>query len=166
MNDQPARLSAAEAAGQSTVPMPSGRERDLIELAASGLVDAAWYGQAYSDPPEIDPVAHFLDHGAREGRLPNPYFATEWYPRQNPDAGMGGHNPLLHYIRRGEAECRAPAPHFDLAWYRTRHTAPAGQTLLCHFLNQAAPQRPGQPAAGIRPGLLPGDLSRHRGGRG
>ena len=136
MNDQPTRLSASEAAAQSPAPVPVGRERDLMELAASGLVDAAWYGQAYNDPPEIDPVAHFLDHGAREGRLPNPYFATEWYLRQNPDVGMGGHNPLLHYIRRGEAECRAPAPHFDLAWYRTRHAAPAGQTLLCHFLNQ------------------------------
>ena len=135
MNDQPAQLATTEAESQSLV-QPSGRDRDLAELVASHLVDPEWYGRAYSDPPGIDPVAHYLDHGAREGRLPNPYFATEWYLRQNPDVGVIGQNPLLHYIRRGEAGCRAPAPHFDLAWYRTRHTAPSGQTLLRHFLDR------------------------------
>ena len=136
MNDQPVRPAGSEAQGLSPAPLHGGRERDLTELAASGLVDAQWYAQAYNDPPGIDPVEHFLDHGAREGRLPNPYFATEWYLRQNPDVGLGGHNPLLHYVRRGEAECRAPAPHFDLAWYRTRHVPAPGQTLLSHFLRQ------------------------------
>ncbi len=114
----------------------AARVRDHADLLASGLVDAVWYGAAYADPEGLDPVGHFLDHGAREGRLPNPYFATEWYLRNNPDVGLLGQNPLLHYIRRGEAECRAPAPHFDLAWYRTRHTAAAGQTLLWHFLER------------------------------
>lgn len=114
---------------------PAASEPDHSELQASGLVDPAWYRAAYADPEGIDPVAHFLEHGAREGRLPNPYFATDWYLRNNPGVGMLGQNPLLHYVRRGEAECRAPAPHFDLAWYRTRHAAAPGQTLLRHFLD-------------------------------
>ena len=135
MNDQPVLLARAGSESQSVVAV-TGRDRDVIELQASGLVNAEWYGRAYNDPTGIDAVVHFLDHGAREGRLPNPYFATEWYLRQNPDVGMTGQNPLLHYIRRGEAECRAPAPHFDLAWYRTRHSATPGQTLLRHFLDR------------------------------
>ena len=135
MNDQPVLLGRTGSESQSLV-IPTGRDRDVLDLQASGLVDADWYGRAYNDPPGIDAVVHFLDHGAREGRLPNPYFATEWYLRQNPDVGMTGQNALLHYIRRGEAECRAPAPHFDLAWYRTRHIAPPGQTLLGHFLER------------------------------
>jgi len=135
MNDQTVYIARAEAETQS-LAAPSPRERDLADLLASGLVDPDWYGRAYTDPPGIDPVVHYLDHGAREGRLPNPYFATDWYLRQNPDVGVLGHNPLLHYIRRGETECRAPSPHFDLAWYRTRHTAPPGQTLLRHYLDR------------------------------
>ena len=135
MNDQTVHLARAEADTQS-LAAPSLRDRDLADLLASGLVDPDWYGRAYADPPGIDPVVHYLDHGAREGRLPNPYFATEWYLRQNSDVGVRGLNPLLHYIRRGEAECRAPAPFFDLAWYRTRHTAAPGQTLLRHYLDR------------------------------
>ncbi len=133
VNDQPVRLALADGAGQSQGGLP---ERDREDLRASGLVDADWYARAYVDPEGIDPVAHYLEFGAREGRLPNPYFATEWYLRQNPDVGMRGQNPLLHYLRSGEAECRAPAPYFDLAWYRTRHIALPGQTLLRHFLDR------------------------------
>ncbi len=94
MNDQPVLLARAESESQSVV-VGTGRERDVLDLQASGLVDRDWYGRAYNDPAGIDAVAHYLDHGAREGRLPNPYFATEWYLRQNPDVGMTGQNPLL-----------------------------------------------------------------------
>ncbi len=135
MNDLPIHAPRGETDALSS-PVQGARDRDLAELRASGLVDATWYAAAYDDPAGIDPHAHYLDYGAREGRLPNPYFATEWYLRQNPDVGLTGQNPLLHYIRRGETECRAPAPHFDLAWYRTRHAAVPGQTLLRHFLDR------------------------------
>ena len=104
-----------------------GREQDLAELQSCGLLDAEWYGRD-------DAAAHYLDHGWREGRLPNPYFDTAWYLRENPDVQRAGLHPLLHYLRHGEAEGRGPAAWFDLAWYATRHTPPAGRTLLWHFL--------------------------------
>lgn len=112
-----------------------GRDSELAALRDSGLVDAEWYAAAGPVPGD-DPVAHFLDHGWREGRQPNPYFAPEWYLRQNPDVLRAGLNPLLHYLRHGEGERRAPCAWFDLAWYATRHAAPAGRTLLWHFLQQ------------------------------
>ncbi len=112
-----------------------GRDSELAALRDSGLVDPEWYAVAGPLPGD-DAVAHFLDHGWREGRQPNPYFAPDWYLRQNPDVQRAGVNPLLHYLRYGEAERRAPCAWFDLAWYASRHTAPAGRTLLWHFLQQ------------------------------
>ena len=48
---------------------------DLVTLAGSGLFDAAWYRAAGAAlEPGCDPAQHFLEHGWREGRSPNPYF--------------------------------------------------------------------------------------------
>jgi glycosyltransferase involved in cell wall biosynthesis len=112
-----------------------GRDSDLAALRDSGLIDPEYYA-ATGPVPGDDPAAHFLDHGWREGRQPNPYFAPHWYLRQNPDVQRAGVNPLLHYLRYGEAERRAPCAWFDLAWYASRHTAPAGRSLLWHLLQQ------------------------------
>lgn len=112
-----------------------GGEHDRGALRDSGLLDEAWYLEA-GGVPGGDAVRHYLERGAAAGRLPNPYFATEWYLRQNPDVARAGMNPLVHYLRHGEAEGRAPAPWFDLAWYAGRHQAPAGRTLLWHFLQK------------------------------
>lgn len=111
------------------------RPHDEAALRDSFLVDGEWY-LAAEKVPGGDAVRHYLEHGAAAGRLPNPYFATDWYLRQNPDVARAGMNPLVHYIRHGEAEGRAPAPWFDLAWYAGRHQAPAGRTLLWHFLQK------------------------------
>ena len=109
---------------------------DRRSLLDSGLFDASWYGQTYPDLADQDALSHFCQHGWKEGRRPNPYFATDWYLRENQDVQRGGLNPLLHYIHFGEAGGRAPAPFFDLVWYRTVHTAEAGETLLRHFLDR------------------------------
>jgi hypothetical protein len=108
---------------------------DLQALRDSGLVEAGWYHSG-GVAPGGDAVLHYLEHGAREGRLPNPYFATDWYLLQNPDVVRAGMNPLVHYLRHGEAEGRAPAPWFDLEWYAGQHAAPGGRTLLWHFLQK------------------------------
>lgn len=113
------------------VPTP---DDDHVALQASGLFDAAWYRKTYPDIAALDGLAHFCAHGWKEGRRPNPYFATDWYLRENQDVQRTGANPVLHYLRFGEAGGRAPAPFFDLVWYRTVHQATAGETLLAHFL--------------------------------
>jgi hypothetical protein len=48
-----------------------GRARQLRQ---SGLVDPAWYLARNPDVAEagMDPVLHYLHHGAQEGRAPNP----------------------------------------------------------------------------------------------
>jgi hypothetical protein len=66
----------------------------------------------YPDVAEvgIDPVEHYLFHGARELRDPGPSFSTAGYLALYPDVGEAGQNPLVHYLAFGRAEGRvAPA---------------------------------------------------------
>jgi len=78
-------------------------------LRASSLFDAEWYLRQYPDvaASKVDPVVHYLGHGASEGRDPGPGFSTRLYLARNPDVSTAGINPLLHYLRYGGAEGRS-----------------------------------------------------------
>ena len=56
----------------------------------------------------MDPVIHYLDHGASEGRDPGPGFSTSYYLEVNRDVADAGMNPLHHFLLHGLAEGRAP----------------------------------------------------------
>lgn len=88
------------------------RNKDVLELRASGLFDATWYIQQYPDVARdgMDPAKHYLKFGAREGRNPGPRFDTRWYLTTYADVAEKGMNPLLHYARHGKAEGRLPSP--------------------------------------------------------
>lgn len=81
-------------------------------LRHSGFFDEAWYLKTYPDVAEKrrDPVAHYLRHGAKEGRNPGPQFDTQWYLSNNRDVGEKGVNPLWHYVQFGQHEGRLPRP--------------------------------------------------------
>ena len=85
-------------------------EREL--LRASDLFDAAWYRQRYQDVAAsgIDPVDHYLEHGAGEGRDPGPRFNTSAYLRSYPGIHASGINPLVHYLTHGFREGRTAIP--------------------------------------------------------
>ena len=85
------------------------REKDLVKR--SGLFDETWY---LTKNPDVlaggyDPVEHYLEHGAREGRNPGPEFDTRYYLKANPDVAAAGLNPLIHYIMDGVMEGRPAA---------------------------------------------------------
>ena len=85
---------------------------DAQLIAQSGLFDADWY---LSQNPDVathgaDPIAHYLQQGALEGRDPSRTFSSQWYLEQNPDVQAGGFNPLVHYLRFGATEGRRPFP--------------------------------------------------------
>jgi hypothetical protein len=44
------------------------------------LFDTAWYLAANPDVAAagVDPLQHYIDYGAAEGRDPNPLFDSEW----------------------------------------------------------------------------------------
>ena len=134
------RVSAA--AGQSArVWSAEGwqRRRAYRVIARSGLFDAAWYRARYPDVAAagVDPLAHYLASGAREGRDPHPDFETSYYLRSNPDVAGANLNPLLHFVLHGRREGRLPharltagavarsyvPPHGLLPWFNPLNVA-------------------------------------------
>lgn len=107
-------------------------------IAASGLFDRDWYVENNSDvrAAGIDPLLHYLRHGAAEGRDPNPLFDSDWYLDRYPDVRAAGANPLVHYLRHGAAEGRDPSPLFQSGWYLDRHPGLRGADVspLAHYL--------------------------------
>lgn len=89
---------------------PAGSDADGISdeelVDRSALFDRQWYLGRYPDvgAQGIDPVAHYLAYGAREGRDPSGAFSTSGYLARYPD--VASHNPLIHYLRYGRGEGR------------------------------------------------------------
>jgi glycosyltransferase involved in cell wall biosynthesis len=79
-------------------------------IRRSGLFFSRWYLESYPDVAAtgVDPIRHYVRHGATEGRDPSPFFETEFYLSSNPEVRSEGLNPLDHYWRFGAAEGRAP----------------------------------------------------------
>ncbi|HEV2333901.1 MAG TPA: glycosyltransferase family 9 protein [Stellaceae bacterium] len=75
------------------------------EVRQSGLFDARYYVATYPDVAQraIDPLVHYLEEGAREGRNPCADFDSRFYLEQCGLRGEEPDNPLLHYIRIGAA---------------------------------------------------------------
>ena len=97
-----------------------GLRRRCAFLVRSGLFDAAWYIKTYPDVAKFkggDAPAHYLLHGAAEGRSPGPLFDEKWYAHKNADVAAVGIDGLTHYIKFGASEGRDPLPLFDSGWY-------------------------------------------------
>ena len=111
-----ARLAGAAPRGRAgrlaTRLAAFGTRRAAAEIAAAPEFDAAWYLERHPDVARsrLSPAAHYLLHGAREGRDPGPGFDTVSYYLAHPDVLAAGANALLHYVRRGRAEGRRIAP--------------------------------------------------------
>ncbi|ANI59154.1 MULTISPECIES: glycosyltransferase family 4 protein [unclassified Pseudomonas] len=104
------------------LPGAASRQRtvDYTLLDLSGLFDREWYLATNTDiaASGADPIAHYLEHGWKEGRNPSAFFDGAWYVVHNPDVAQADINPLLHYVRSGQSEGRAPNAFFDSDWYR------------------------------------------------
>jgi GT2 family glycosyltransferase len=66
----------------------------------SGLFDKTWYNKTNPDVATsgLDPVRHYVEFGAREGRDPSPSFNSREYLASYGDAAAIRVNPLLHFI--------------------------------------------------------------------
>src|ERR1700761_6444765 len=110
------------------------REAEIM-ASLEGFFDADWYRARYPDvaASDLDPLQHFIRHGAAEKRDPNRFFDTAWYVEHYPDVAASGLNPLLHYAQAGAAELRNPHPKFDAAYYVDQHPDAAANPLLYHL---------------------------------
>ncbi|MBK5922280.1 hypothetical protein CCR90_00520 [Rhodovulum sulfidophilum] len=79
-----------------------------IMRAIASEFDADWYLSHYSDVADagVDPLAHYVRYGAREGRNPRPDFDGTSYLIINPDVRDAGMNPFYHWVLYGRAEGR------------------------------------------------------------
>jgi glycosyltransferase involved in cell wall biosynthesis len=113
-------------------------------LETPGLFDAHWYLDSYPDVASsgLDPLKHFLQSGAFEGRNPSPVFNTKWY------AGQAGfsythENALLHYLENNSANKLSPCPLFDSQFYLKNYTdvREAGVSPFSHYMSGGAKER-------------------------
>jgi CDP-glycerol glycerophosphotransferase len=126
--------------------LASGRDvasPDYHVIRQSGLFDGSEYLRLYPDVAAsgIDPLAHYVQHGTGEGRLPGGAFDAKYYLETYPDVAGAGVNPLLHYIVSGWREMRNPSSSFDTGWYwlMQMHCRADGTTPLSHYLRSAEP---------------------------
>jgi lipopolysaccharide biosynthesis protein len=121
---------------------PDVAAADLHLIAQSGLFDSDWYLDRNPDvcAAGVNALAHYLQHGAAEGRDPNPLFDSDWYLHRYPDVRAAGMNPLAHYIRYGAAERRDPSASFSTQYYLVNNpdVAAAGLNPLVHYLRHGA----------------------------
>ncbi len=133
------------------------RARRRRVLERTGLFDAAWYLEANPDVSKagVDPLDHYLRHGANEGRRPNRYFIPEWYRLQCPHLAELNIEPLSHYVREGAGRGLSPHPEVLPAELLWRHPEARSYPTVLHFLlaeglpsNRApsAEAGPGEPA--------------------
>lgn len=93
---------------QTLTTVPTLIEYQLLKQ--STWFDAAFYLDKYRDvaAAHMDPILHYLAHGAHEGRQPHPRFDVEFYREQCKERGIGVASPLLHYLQDGEVLGLAP----------------------------------------------------------
>ncbi|GJD30622.1 hypothetical protein PMNALOAF_1870 [Methylobacterium adhaesivum] len=100
------------------------------------ILDRAYYLSTHPDVAAegIDPLRHFSENGAREGRSPHPLFDPVWYASIHSEAAD---DPLGHFLsdRGGD-----PHPLFDARWYRDtyRDVVGSNRDAFIHYIEHGA----------------------------
>jgi glycosyltransferase involved in cell wall biosynthesis len=104
---RPFLAPAAICRGARDVEAP--HPKDVVQQ--SGMFDGAWYLRTYLDLQQtlMEPLEHYWEYGAAEGRDPGPDFSTTGYMARYPDVEA---NPLVHYLTIGKAQGRQSMPTF------------------------------------------------------
>ncbi|MGK7932476.1 MAG: glycosyltransferase family 2 protein [Microcystaceae cyanobacterium] len=95
------------------------RRRIAKLVRNSDLFDTEYYWEQNPDIKDsgIDPLGHYLDNGASQGKNPNPLFDTSYYLTQYPDVAISELNPLAHYLMIGSQKGYNPHPLFSTSYY-------------------------------------------------
>lgn len=102
---------------------------DYETLVGSALFDAGWYLERYIDLQQvvIEPICHFWESGAQEGRDPGPNFSTSGYLRANPAVCESGRHPLVHYLSQEAPDIQQALP----VWEGQRAFVGRPTVMLC-----------------------------------
>ena len=98
--------SASQLASWLLNPRSQGSPRNVREFMAlrrSPLFDRAFYLRRNPDVASagMNPVMHYIEHGARAMLDPSPSFSTRAYLAEHPELVEAGVNPLYHFQRSG-----------------------------------------------------------------
>lgn len=109
------RLFTAPASMLRDTSPPNPPPSDFALISLSGLLDAGWYLTRYIDLQQtpVEPLNHYVESGAGEGRDPGPDFSTSGYLRRYPEVAKSGVNPLAHFLRAGQAAGYQPLPEWQ-----------------------------------------------------
>lgn len=113
---------------------------DLSYYARSGephpLFDSAFYLRTNPDvaAAKVNPLVHYVLHGAAELRKPHPWFDAKYYVAQCPDALA---SPLVHFLENCAAN---PHPLFDCDAYLRDHPQTRANPLVDFVLNRPLPR--------------------------
>jgi Sulfotransferase family len=146
MRSEPAPMS-------KTSRLPWALRREEERKRREGLFDGDFYLEKYPDvrAAGLDPLRHYVEHGAMEGRKPHRLFDSAYYLRQRPEARAAGVDPLVDFLEGGAA---AANPHmlFDCSgdaqrlvdYVAGKHPArPGGESIVIsdESLDSTAPQQ-------------------------
>lgn len=113
---------------------------DIKAVRATGIFDAERYRRIYPDVAGagVDPLLHYVQSGAKEGRSPCEFFDGAYYLARNPDVRAANINPLVHFCDIGWKESRHPSADFDVDWYLSEHLSgrPGRVNPLVHYLRK------------------------------
>lgn len=93
----------------------NGPLTDFERVCESTLFDAGWYLTRYPDLQNTptEPLLHFWETGAAEGRDPGPDFSTSGYVRCYPEVAQLSCLPLAHYLKTGYARGYSALPEWQ-----------------------------------------------------
>ena len=83
----------------------------------------------------VDPLRHYLRHGAAEQRQPHPLFDPLHYLACCPEA-RDAENPLVHFLRATGRKWPCTHPLFDCEAYANAHPQSAGNPLLNYLAQE------------------------------
>lgn len=88
------------------------RPTDFERVCESTLFDPGWYLTRYIDLQQtpVEPLLHYWESGAVEGRDPGPNFSSSGYRRRYSEVVASTENPLAHFLREGHIKGYAPLP--------------------------------------------------------
>jgi GT2 family glycosyltransferase len=141
-------LDEGESGDERPAWMPEDAESLLYLFRTSGLLDEAWYYEAYPDVARSgkDALSHYMDFGAAELRNPGPDFDAEHYAFSYPEYRVSFPSPIAHFLRIGQRRGFRPtgtsryerwlADHDDLSPkdYVQICAEPISDTVRCLFM--------------------------------
>jgi hypothetical protein len=106
--------------------------RRLLDLARyrRELFDSGFYLRKYPDvaAARMNPLFHYLRHGAAEDRKPHPLFDPAYYRSACREYPANGREPLWHFLR-SRAQAASPHPLFDCEAYLAAHPGVAARRI-------------------------------------